>query len=123
MLHEFASVFIVTIYLLIVSSNCAIYSAHVSTGIIAGFQLPLNVYHVCAVDVFFGVSHAYSGVSPYSTISLWITSPSQSMNFIKYFLVISSYCAVYSAHVSTGTISGFHLINVYPVCAVWIVVE
>ena len=80
----------------------------------------MNVYPVCAVDVFFGTSvPVYAGVAPYATIHVWIISPSQSRNVIKYSLVVSLYCAVYSAHIVTGEdTSGVHPLNVYPVCAV-----
>ena len=80
----------------------------------------MNVYPVCAVDVFFGVSDpVYAGVAPYATIHVWIISPSQSRNVIKYSLVVSLYCAVYSTGHVTSSISGSHPMNVYPVCAVW----
>ena len=54
-LHEFAFTFIVTVYLFVVSLNCAVYSAHVVTAVISGLHVPLNVYVYCAVPAFVGV--------------------------------------------------------------------
>ena len=75
-------------YLFTIELNCAVYVAHVVTFSIAGLHVSLNVYVYCAVAVFVGVAHVYSGVSPYATIHVWIVFPSPSMNVIRYSFVV-----------------------------------
>ncbi|MBR6907438.1 hypothetical protein IKN40_02840 [bacterium] len=70
-------------------SNCAVYVAGHVTLEIAGLHALLNVYENLSVLVFVGTAHEYSGVSSYSTCSLFSSSPSQSNQIISYLFIVS----------------------------------
>ena len=68
--------FHVTVYVLVVLLNCAVYVVSPLIAPTAGLH-PVNVYAYCAVDAFVGVEPLYVGVVPYATfVSVSRTVPS-----------------------------------------------
>ena len=110
--------FHVTVYVLVVALNCAVYVVAPVIAATAGDQ-PLNEYEYCAVDALVGVLPLYVGFVPYATpVSVSSTVPSWFFHVTVYFLVAALNCAVYVVAPVIAATAGDQPVNVYEYCAV-----